>query len=215
MDSWNELINEEKKKPYFQELRSFVITEREKYNVFPRKEDLLNAFTLTPFKSVKVVILGQDPYHEKFQAMGLAFSVRDGIKAPSSLINIRTEIVNEGLLTTPWSNDLTRWAEQGVFLLNTALTVREGEPGSHFGHGWEIFTDRCIKELSYDDEFKVFVLWGNKAKEKLPLLDSNKHLVLTSAHPSGLSASRGFFGNGHFKKINNALSFHGKKEIIW
>lgn len=215
MQTWKELINEEKVKPYYVALREFVTNERQKYNVFPTKEDLFNAFVLTPFKEVKVVILGQDPYHEKGEAMGLAFSVREGIKTPSSLINIKKEIENEGLLLTPWSNDLSRWAKQGVFLLNTTLTVREGEAGSHFGHGWEIFTDRCIKVLSDDERFKIFVLWGNKAKEKAYLIDGSKHLILTSPHPSGLSASRGFFGNGHFKIINNALLSHGEKEIIW
>ena len=177
--------------------------------------EILREITLTSFADTKVVIVGQDPYHEPGQAMGLSFSVREGTHEPPSLQNIHTEIMNEGVEQGPWSSDLTRWARQGVLLLNSTLTVVAHRAASHSGKGWEIFTDNAIKALGEDERPKVFMLWGSYARSKKALISGRNHLILESAHPSPLSAYRGFFGNGHFKACNDFLASTGQKPIVW
>lgn len=214
-NDWNTLFYIEKQKDYFGNLMSFLEQEYKQFNIYPCREEIFNAFKITPLKNVKVVIVGQDCYHEEGQAMGLSFSVRDGVKIPPSLRNIYKELEAEGFHPDTSTGNLTKWAEQGVFLINSCLTVREHEPNSHSGKGWERFTDEVIKALSYDDNPKVFLLWGNYAQKKSSLIKNPKHLVLKSAHPSPLSASRGFFGNNHFISVNNFLKDKGLKEIKW
>ena len=178
-------------------------------------KDIFNAFRLTPLSKTNVVILGQDCYHGEGQAMGLAFSVRDGLQEPPSLKNIHKEIMDEDALSGEWSSDLTRWAKQGVLLMNCVLTVREHRPASHAGYGWEHFTDAVIEALNQDQRPKVFVLWGKYAQNKKCLITNKQHLVLESAHPSPLSAHRGFFGNNHFNLINEFLDEHGYEKVVW
>lgn len=214
-NDWNTLFYIEKQKDYFRNLMSFLEQEYTQFNIYPCREEIFNAFKITPLKNVKVVIVGQDCYHGEGQAMGLSFSVRDGVKIPPSLRNIYKELEAEGFHPDTSTGNLTKWAEQGVFLINSCLTVREHEPNSHSGKGWERFTDEVIKALSYDDNPKVFLLWGNYAQKKSSLIKNPKHLVLKSAHPSPLSASRGFFGNNHFISVNNFLKDKGLKEIKW
>ena len=178
--------------------------------------EIFNAFILTPFNNVKVVIVGQDPYHEPGQAMGLSFSVREGTEEPPSLKNIKTELINEGYdISSSWSPDLSRWAREGVLLLNSTLTVVAHRAASHAGKGWEIFTDNAIRALGKDSRPKVFMLWGSYARSKKALIENKSHLILESAHPSPLSAYRGFFGNGHFRKANEFLMEHGEKPVSW
>lgn len=220
--SWSEQLKEEFDKPYFEDLIHFV---KEEYNAgicYPPGKLIFNAFNHTPFDKVKVVILGQDPYHEPGQAHGLCFSVPQGIPAPPSLVNIMKEIQAEGFDqqaalndANSWPYDLTRWADQGVFLLNTCLSVRQHQAFSHSGHGWETFTDAVIKQLANKREHLVFILWGAPAGKKANLIDSSRHLVLRSAHPSPLSAFRGFFGNHHFELCNHYLQEHGVTPIKW
>lgn len=214
-NDWQELFDEEQQKPYYLELRSFLKSEYAHETVFPPMDEIFQAFKLTPLSSTKVVIVGQDPYHEEGQAMGLSFSVREGTVEPPSLRNIKEELKNEGLLKGPWSSDLTRWAKQGVLLLNSTLTVRAHQAASHQGKGWERFTDNAIMALNRDNRPKVFLLWGSYARSKKVMITNPNHLILESAHPSPLSAYRGFFGNGHFKKANDFLSSKDLDPIEW
>jgi len=214
-NDWMPLFDIEQKKEYYLELRQFLKAEYSRKKIYPPMDEIFSAFRLTPFNNVKVVIVGQDPYHEEGQAMGLSFSVRENIEEPPSLRNIRTEIENEDVERGPWSRDLTRWAKQGVLLLNSTLTVEAHRAASHAGHGWEIFTDNAIRELGADARPKVFMLWGSYARSKKALISSPNHLILESAHPSPLSAYRGFLGNGHFKACNDFLARSGQETIIW
>ena len=214
-ESWGRLLAPEFEKPYFGQLVRFV---REEYGsgvCYPAGGRIFGAFDATPVEQVRVVILGQDPYHEPGQAMGLAFSVPEGVVVPPSLRNIYREIQAEYGGVVPTSGDLTRWATQGVLLLNATLTVRQGAAGSHQGHGWERFTDAAIAALAAHTDHVVFMLWGAYAARKAALIDTTRHLVLTSAHPSPLSAQRGFFGNGHFRQAADYLAQWGKEPIRW
>lgn len=214
-DSWAPLLADEFEKPYFQTLISFVRSEYSQYRCFPPGNLIFNAFNTTPYDKVKVVLLGQDPYHEPGQAHGLCFSVNDGIPFPPSLVNIFKEIQTDIGTPVPSSGNLTRWAQQGVLLLNATLTVREHQAGSHQRRGWETFTDSVIRLLSDTRENLVFILWGGYAQSKSYLIDGRKHLVLSSAHPSPLSAYRGFFGNHHFSLTNQYLISKGIEPIKW
>lgn len=213
--SWKARLSDEFGKPYFSELVSFVRSEYGSHVCYPPGKLIFNAFNTTPWDEVKVVILGQDPYHEPGQAHGLCFSVNDGVAFPPSLRNIFQEVFAETGTPAPQSGNLTRWARQGVFLLNTCLSVREHEAFSHSGHGWETFTDAVISTLGRERDGLVFMLWGAPAGRKASLIDTSKHLVLKSAHPSPLSAYRGFFGNNHFRLCNEYLIQHGKQPIQW
>jgi uracil-DNA glycosylase len=213
--SWLEVLKDEFNQDYFLGLKSFLLQERSKYRIFPPGSLIFNAFNLTPFDRVKVVILGQDPYHGNGQAHGLCFSVLDGVPKPPSLINIFKEIESDLGIQSPAHGNLTKWALQGVLLLNATLTVRENLAGSHQNHGWEKFTDTAIRELSARRNNLVFVLWGNFAIAKRSLIDDSKHIILTAEHPSPLSSHRGFFGCRHFSKINNYLALNGVQEIDW
>ncbi|MDD6302863.1 MAG: uracil-DNA glycosylase [Bacillales bacterium] len=212
--TFEELIVEESKKEYYIQLMKYVSDEYHSHKCYPSFDDIFNAFKFNDINKIKVVILGQDPYHEPFQAHGLAFSIVDGRPLPKSLINIYKELYDD-LGITRLTGDLSSWAKQGVFLLNTVLTVREHEAGSHRNHGWEIFTTRVIEELNKDDSPKVFLLWGNDAIQKKSFITNEHHLVITSAHPSPLSAYRGFFGSKPFSKINNFLQSNNLTPIDW
>jgi uracil-DNA glycosylase len=214
-ESWKQHIGAEFDKQYFVDLTSFVRQEYMHTTCYPPAKLIFNAFNLCPFDKVKVVIIGQDPYHEPGQAQGLCFSVNDGIQFPPSLVNIFKEIENDCGTPVPQSGSLTRWAEQGVLLLNATLTVRAHQAGSHQHRGWEEFTDAAIKALSADREHLVFILWGSYAQGKAAFIDRSKHLVLMSAHPSPLSAYRGFFGNKHFSRANDYLIQNGETPIKW
>ncbi len=214
-NDWQPLFDIEQEKPYYLELRKFLKEEYRTKVVYPPMNDIFNAFRLTGFADTKVIIVGQDPYHEEGQAMGLSFSVHEGTEEPPSLRNIHQEIINEGVEQGPWSCDLTRWAEQGVLLLNSTLTVIAHRAASHTGKGWETFTDNAIRALGSDTRPKVFMLWGSYARSKKALISCPAHLILESAHPSPLSASRGFFGNNHFIKCNDFLRKTGQNPIIW
>ena len=214
-ESWKELLKEEFEKEYFVRLTEFVRNEYRNNVVYPEAKNIFKAFELTPVDDVKVVILGQDPYHGPNQAHGLCFSVCEGIALPPSLMNIYKEIEAETGKKMPKSGNLTKWAEQGVLLLNATLTVREHNANSHQGMGWEIFTDSVISLLSKKRENIVFMLWGAYAGKKQNLIDSNKHFILKSAHPSPLSAYRGFLGNNHFSECNKYLESQGKSGINW
>ena len=214
-NDWQPLFDIEQEKPYYLELRSFLKNEYRTKTVFPPMNEIFNAFMLTSFSDTRVVIVGQDPYHEKDQAMGLSFSVREGVEEPPSLKNIHQEIIAEGVEQGLWSSDLTRWAKQGVLLLNSTLTVVEHQAAAHSGKGWEIFTDNAISALGKDDEPRVFILWGSYARSKKSLITNPSHLILESAHPSPLSAYRGFFGNNHFRLCNEFLKAHGYPPIYW
>ncbi|MBO6078700.1 MAG: uracil-DNA glycosylase [Bacteroidaceae bacterium] len=213
--SWKEHLQTEFDKPYFKALTDFVRDEYAHGPVYPPGKLIFNAFDLCPFDKVKVVIIGQDPYHEPGQAHGLCFSVNDGVPFPPSLRNIFKEISDDLGKPVPPSGDLTRWARQGVLLLNATLTVRAGMAGSHQGRGWEEFTDAVIRELNAGRDGLVFILWGGYAKKKGAMIDRSRHLVLSSAHPSPLSAYNGFFGNHHFSQTNNWLISHGESPIEW
>lgn len=214
-ESWKKHLAPEFEKPYFIQLTDFVRYAYQTSTVYPAAKNIFNAFEHTPFDKVKVVIIGQDPYHGPNQAHGLSFSVPDGQKIPPSLVNIYKEIENETGKKMPASGNLTRWADQGVLLLNATLTVEAGKAASHQGHGWEEFTDAVIRELNEKGEHLVFILWGAPAQRKGRFIDRNKHLVLESPHPSPLSAYRGFFGNNHFSKANDYLTAHHQKPIEW
>jgi uracil-DNA glycosylase len=214
--SWKKELNAEFEKPYFRDLMNFVKEEYQQNTCFPEGIGIFEAFNLTPFDNVKVVIIGQDPYHGPKQAHGLCFSVNEGIAIPPSLKNIYKEIENDLGNPVPVTGNLEHWANQGVLLLNAVLTVRAKQAGSHKKKGWEIFTDSVIKLISEKKENVVFLLWGDYAKKKGAKIDSSKHLILTSGHPSPLSANRGYwFGNKHFSKTNDYLLKHGKEPISW
>ena len=214
--SWKPLLGDEFEKPYFERLATYVRTEYQHHRCYPRGSEIFAAFSECPFERVKVVILGQDPYHGPNQANGLCFSVRDGITHPPSLVNIFREIEQDLGIPYPKTGDLSRWARQGVLLLNAVLTVRAKEAGSHQNKGWEDFTNAVIRKLSDEKEGLVFLLWGGFAKKKAPLIDSGKHHILTSGHPSPLSANRGYwFGNKHFSRTNEILIKQGKEPVQW
>jgi uracil-DNA glycosylase len=213
--SWKEQLVSEFDKPYFTTLTDFVRKEYAERQIFPPAKLIFNAFDSCPFGDVKVVILGQDPYHGIGQAHGLCFSVNDGVQNPPSLQNIYKEISSDLGIETLATGNLERWAKQGVFLLNATLTVRANMAGSHQGKGWERFTDAVIQILSEKRENLVFLLWGSYAQQKATLIDSSKHLILKAVHPSPLSAYRGFFGCKHFSKTNEYLRQNGLKEINW
>lgn len=213
--SWQALLADELDKPYFQALQQFVDAERAAHTVFPPDNDVFNALKLTPYEHVNVMVLGQDPYHDDNQAHGLAFSVRPGIKPPPSLVNIFKELKNDLGCRIPNNGYLVPWAEQGVLLLNAVLTVQSHKPASHKGKGWETFTDAVIRAVNAKDSPVVFVLWGAYAQKKQTLIDTNRHTVVQSAHPSPLSARNGFFGSRPFSQINAALGAAGKTEINW
>lgn len=214
--SWQQHIGAEFNKPYFANLASFVKQEYATTTCYPPGQLIFNAFNLCPFDKVKVVIIGQDPYHEPMQAQGLSFSVADGVALPPSLQNIFKEINNDLGKPMPQSGDLTRWARQGVLLLNATLTVRAHQAASHQRHGWEQFSDAVISTLSSQYDHLVFILWGGYARSKASLIDRSRHMVLESVHPSPLSANRGgWFGNHHFSKCNAYLREHGIQEIDW
>lgn len=215
--NWYDFNENEKKKEYYQTLSDFIDDEYINHTCYPMKTDILNALNLTPYDKVKVVILGQDPYHGENQAMGLSFSVPKGVSLPPSLRNIYKEIQDEfGYETMPSSGDLTPWAKQGVLLLNSVLTVRAHEPASHAKKGWEIYTDKILQTIDKKNEPVVFMLWGNYAKEKAKYLSDNPmHLVLTTTHPSPYSAGHGFFGCNHFTECNNFLQQHNETPIDW
>ena len=214
-NSWLEVLRPEFDAAYFLELKQFLVEEKKKHVIYPPGNQIFEAFNLTPFNQVKVVILGQDPYHGKGQAHGLCFSVAKGIKKPPSLINIFKEIKNDLGYEIPEHGNLEKWAKQGVLLINATLTVRAGQAGSHQKKGWENFTDAIIHKLSEDREELIFLLWGNFAIAKKSLIDTDKHHVLTAPHPSPFSANRGFLGCRHFSKTNEILAGLGKTPIDW
>ncbi|ULB33861.1 MULTISPECIES: uracil-DNA glycosylase [Proteiniphilum] len=213
--SWKYQLDKEFKKPYFKKLTDFVKHEYSNKTIYPPAKLIFNAFDSCPFNEVKVVIVGQDPYHEPGQAHGLCFSVNNGVQIPPSLINIYKEIESDLGKPVPRSGNLERWAKQGVLLLNATLTVQAHRAGSHQGKGWEEFTDAVIRHLAEDRDHLVFILWGAYAQRKGATIDANRHLILKSPHPSPLSAHRGFFGNKHFSKANDYLQAHGKKPVDW
>lgn len=214
-NSWDILLKDEFGKPYYLNLRKFLVQEYKTQTIYPNMNDIFNALKYTDYKDVKVVMLGQDPYHQPNQAHGLCFSVKKGVKAPPSLQNMYKEIYAEYGYPIPDHGELTYWAEQGVLMLNTVLTVRESQPNSHKGMGWEVFTDNIISLLNQRPEPMAFLLWGANARAKKKLITNPNHLVLESAHPSPLSAYNGFFGNNHFKKANEFLKSKGLIEIDW
>ena len=214
-NDWKDLLDDEFNKEYYQTLRNFLTNEYKTKTIYPDKYDIFNALHFTSYKDIKVVILGQDPYHGPGQAHGLSFSVNPGIKIPPSLLNIYKELNSDLGCYIPNNGYLKKWADQGVLLLNTSLTVRAGEANSHKSIGWEIFTDRIISLVNEKEDPVVFLLWGNNAIKKKNLITNKKHLILTCAHPSPLSASRGFFGSKPFSKINNFLISVNKKPIDW
>ncbi len=214
-ESWRQELADEWDKDYFVNLTNFVRQEYRNRQVFPPGRQIFAAFDATPFNDVKVVILGQDPYHDVGQANGLCFSVNDGVPFPPSLMNIFKEVHDDTGAPIPTSGDLTRWAKQGVLLLNATLTVQAHQAGSHQNRGWEQFTDEVIAHLAKHRENIVFILWGSYAQRKGAFIDRTRHLVLTSPHPSPLSAYRGFFGNHHFSLANDYLQRHGQSPIKW
>lgn len=214
-DGWKAVLKDEFDSDYFLKLKKFLKEEYQEHQIFPPKADILFALNETPFHKVKVVLLGQDPYHGNGQAHGLAFSVNDGIALPPSLKNIFKELKSDLGIPLPKDGKLTKWAKQGVLLLNTALTVRKGEAGSHQNQGWEMFTDSIIQAISKNKSNVVFLLWGKKAQEKEKLIDQPKHAVLKAAHPSPFSAYNGFFGCKHFSKTNDLLLASKQTAIDW
>lgn len=214
-ESWKKILFDEFQKPYFKALKEFLVEEKKQYTIYPSGVHIFAAFEHTPFDKVKVVILGQDPYHGPKQAHGLSFSVQDGIAHPPSLQNIFKELKDDIGSPSPKNGNLSHWAHQGVFLLNTVLSVRANEANSHRGKGWENFTDSVIRLLSSQKEHLVFILWGAPAGLKANLIDSKKHLILQAPHPSPLSSYRGFFGSKPFSKTNDYLIKNGKTPIQW
>jgi uracil-DNA glycosylase len=214
-NGWNNLFEDECEKAYFKTLENFLNQEKSIYEIYPKEEDIFFAFDCLPLENVKVVIVGQDPYHQPNQAHGLAFSVKDGQKVPPSLRNMFKAIELQLNTQCYTSGNLTRWAKQGVFLLNTVLTVRKDQANSHKNMGWEAFTNKAINILNQSKEPIVFMLWGNSAKSFKSILNNPKHLVLESVHPSPLSAHNGFFTNNHFVRANEFLQSHGKSQIDW
>lgn len=215
-ESWKLRLSDQFKQPYFGKLIEFLKEEKKKgESIFPPGTKIFSAFEYTPFDKVKVVILGQDPYHGPGQAHGLSFSVPPGVGLPPSLLNIFKELKNDLGIPVPKTGNLEKWADQGVLLLNATLTVRESQPGSHQNKGWELFTDSVIREISATRTGVVFILWGNYAKAKEVLIDTTKHFILKSPHPSPFSADRGFFGSKPFSRTNEILKREGQKEIDW
>ena len=214
-ESWKEILKDEFRKEYFSQLKVFLVDERKQHVIFPSGSMIFNAFNFTPFNSVKVVLLGQDPYHGPGQAHGLCFSVPPGIQKPPSLVNIFKEIQSDMGIPIPQGGNLEKWAKQGVLLLNATLTVRAHEAGSHQKRGWEQFTDAAITAISRYQSGVVFLLWGAYAQAKGSLIDQEKHYVLTAPHPSPFSVMRGFYGCKHFSKTNELLLSQGKTEIDW
>ena len=214
-ESWKSVLIDEFSKPYFSQLKNFLVDEKKHYTIYPPGQLIFNSFNQTPFNKVKVVILGQDPYHGRGQAHGLSFSVPDGVKPPPSLQNIFKEINSDTGTPVPQSGNLTRWTEQGILLLNAILTVRAGQASSHREHGWEQFTDTVIQKISEQKSGVVFLLWGKFARSKKVLIDGGKHLILEAPHPSPYSADYGFFGCKHFSKANEYLIRNGDEAIEW
>lgn len=214
-NDWQPFFDREQVKPYYLTLKAELKREYASKVVYPPMNEIFNAFRLTSFSSTKVIIVGQDPYHEEGQAMGLSFSVRENVEEPPSLKNIHEEIMREGVEQGPWSSDLTRWARQGVLLLNSSLTVIAHRAASHSSLGWQTLTDGAISLLAQDSRPKVFMLWGSYARSKKQLIHNNVHLILESAHPSPLSAYRGFFGNNHFRQCNEFLKANGEEPVVW
>ncbi len=212
---WNPLLRSEFDKPYWNELQVFVADERRKHTVYPPHEQVFAALHLTPYADTRVLILGQDPYHGPRQAHGLCFSVTAGVRIPPSLQNIHKELHDDLGLPVPDHGNLEAWARQGVLLLNATLTVRAGQAGSHQKHGWETFTDEVIRVVSAKPEHVVFVLWGNFARQKKALVDTARHTIVESPHPSPFSANNGFFGSKPFSKVNGALAAHGQPQVDW
>ncbi|WP_353933179.1 uracil-DNA glycosylase [Okeanomitos corallinicola TIOX110] len=213
--SWQAVLAEELEKPYFSKLQEFLIEERQSYCIYPPEKDVFSAFELTAYEQVNVLLLGQDPYHGENQAHGLCFSVKPGIKSPPSLMNIFKELRTDTGFDIPSHGYLVNWAKQGVLMLNAVLTVRAGTANSHKNQGWEIFTDAVINQVNQKPDPVIFVLWGGYAQKKLKLIDTTRHLVIQSSHPSPLSARHGFFGSKPFSAINSALKGWGKPEIDW
>lgn len=214
-NDWDEILKDEFEKEYYKKMRNFLINEYKTKIIYPKPEEIFTAFKLTSYKDCKIILLGQDPYHGENQAHGLAFSVKEGIKLPPSLRNMYKEINNEYGYEMSKNGHLVPWAKQGILLLNTALTVIAENANSHSKIGWEIFTDNIIEILNKREESLIFILWGSNARSKKRLIDTKKHYILEGVHPSPLSANRGFFGCGHFKKANEILKELGKKEIDW
>jgi uracil-DNA glycosylase len=215
-ESWRAVLGDELETPHMQELRRFLVAEvAAGRRFYPPAPLVFNALALTPFDRVRVVILGQDPYHGAGQAMGLCFSVPDGVPLPPSLRNIYEELARDVGIPRPTTGDLTPWAERGVLLLNAVLTVSPGKPASHAGKGWELFTDRAIRELSERREGVVFLLWGRYAQDKGAIVDGDRHHVLTASHPSPYSAASGYFGCCHFSKVNALLEANGQEPVDW
>lgn len=214
-ESWSNVLSDEFEKPYFQELIAFVKQEYASQTIFPKGKDIFRAFDECPFDEVKVVVLGQDPYHGPGQANGLCFSVHEGITFPPSLVNIFKEIKNDLGKDIPPHGSLDRWTKQGVLLLNATLTVRAHQAGSHQNKGWETFTDAVVQALASQKKNLVYMLWGSYAQKKAAIVNPKENLILKSPHPSPLSAHRGFFGNGHFSKANQYLAEKGQTEISW
>lgn len=214
-NSWDEILKDEFKKDYYLKLRQILKEEYKNYTIYPDMYDIFNALKFTAYEDVKAVILGQDPYHGPGQAHGLCFSVKDGVEPPPSLKNIFKEIHDDLGVTLSGSGNLTPWAEQGVLLLNTVLTVRRGQPNSHKDIGWQILTDKIIEKLNGREDGAVFLLWGANARSKKRLITGSQHLILETVHPSPLSAYNGFFGCRHFSKCNDYLRKTGKREIEW
>ncbi len=214
-NDWDEVLGSEFEKEYYKRLMKFLEEERQDNTIYPPEEDVFNALKFSPYNNTKVVILGQDPYHEPGQAHGLCFSVNKGVKIPPSLVNIYKEMQNDMGIIQPNHGYLADWAYQGVLLLNTVLTVRRGEANSHKGKGWEKFTDRIVELLNQREKPMVFILWGANAKSKQALITNKDHMILSGAHPSPLSAFNGFFGGGYFSKANRFLELTGQEPIDW
>ena len=214
-NDWDLILADEWEKPYYQKLREFLKTEYKEQKIYPNMYDIFNSLRYTSFKDTKVVIIGQDPYHGEDQAHGLCFSVKKGVTPPPSLKNIYKELNSDIGMPIPYHGELTHWAKQGILLLNTVLTVREGQPNSHKGMGWEIFTDRIISELNRKEEPIIFLLWGANAEKKAQIITNPLHKKLITVHPSPLSASRGFIGCKHFSKTNELLMQFGMEPIDW
>lgn len=214
-NDWEKIIGAEFKKPYYEALRTFLAHEYRTKTIYPDKYDIFNALHYTPYEKVKVVILGQDPYHGPGQAHGMAFSVKPGVQPPPSLLNIYKELHGDLGCPIPKDGYLKKWADQGVLMLNTVLTVRSGEAHSHKGKGWETFTDEVIRKVNEKETPVAFLLWGRPAQEKLSIITNPIHGIFQSVHPSPLSASRGFFGSKPFSKVNSFLREHGEAEIDW
>jgi uracil-DNA glycosylase len=213
--TWHELLAGELEQPYFQKLEQFVDEERKQYTVYPPETEVFSALELTPYEGVRALLLGQDPYHDANQAHGLCFSVRPGVKPPPSLVNIFKELRSDLGCKIPNNGYLVPWARQGILMLNTVLTVRAHEANSHKGHGWEKFTDAIIRKVNEKEQRVVFILWGAPAQKKRALIDTSRHVIVESAHPSPLSARNGFFGSKPFSAVNHALREAGEPEIVW